>query len=350
MRGAQALSLRPQPLITTSSIMSRPLRIQYPGAFYYITQHGNSSLKIFAGDEDRRAFVDILAHSMTTYGVILHGFTLLTNHFHLILETPRPNLSEFMRRLGITYAGYYNRRHRHRGNVCGGRYKSIVIDADRYLGPVSCYLHLNPLRLRSLQRRRLADRLDYLASCKWSSHNGFSGLYPRYHFVTHHRVLAEYGGDTPQGRQNYKEALATQLQNGFNLKAMISKQNVLGSRSFIEKIKRQHRDGTAGDNRYGGSRHDYSLNLEIILEELQRCLRCDRRTLLDHPGEVRLVAMDMLYRYGGLTNAQIGGLMALDYTSISYGRKIIAGRRLDDQSLNARMIFAEKRLARLQRP
>ncbi|HKJ64333.1 MAG TPA: hypothetical protein VJ969_02960 [Desulfopila sp.] len=331
--------------------MSRPLRIQYPGAFYYITQHGNLSLKIFGGDEDRCVFVDVLTRSLTTYGVILHGFILLTNHFHLLLETPRSNLSEFMRRLGITYAGHYNRRHRHRGNVFGGRYKSIVIDADRYLGPVSCYLHLNPLRLRSLQRRRLADRLDYLASCKWSSHNGFSGHYPRYHFVTHHRVLAEYGGDTPQGRQNYKEALAKQLRTGFNLKGMISGQNLLGNHSFIEEVKRQHLASSDGDNRYGGgSQHAYSLDQEIILEELQRCLRCDRHTLLDHPGENRFVAMDMLYRYGGFTNAQIGGLMALDYTSISYGRRTITARRLDDQDLNARMIFAEKRLARLQRP
>ena len=86
--------------------MARPLRIQYPGAIYHITARGNDRRSIFQDDKDRLRFLDILAQSVKTYQVRVHCFVLMTNHFHLLVETPLGNLGDFMHHFTITYTSY----------------------------------------------------------------------------------------------------------------------------------------------------------------------------------------------------------------------------------------------------
>ncbi|NOX97363.1 MAG: addiction module toxin RelE, partial [Nitrospirae bacterium] len=113
--------------------MARPLRIQYPGALYHLTCRGNEKKAIFGDDTDRETFLHQLQDSLKAYSSILHCFVLMDNHFHLLLETPLANLSEFMRQFNITYTSYYNRRHKRVGHLYQGRYKSILVDKENYL-------------------------------------------------------------------------------------------------------------------------------------------------------------------------------------------------------------------------
>src|SRR3990172_6988665 len=129
--------------------MARPLRIQFPGAVYHITCRGNDRRDIFRDDKDRTTFLDILARSLTTYEVKLFSYVLMENHFHLLVETSRGNLAEFMRHFNISYTGYFNRRHRRIGHLYQGRFKSIVVDEDSYLLELSRYVHLNPIRIKA---------------------------------------------------------------------------------------------------------------------------------------------------------------------------------------------------------
>ena len=113
--------------------MTRPLRIMIPGGFYHVTCRGNDRRAIFKDDRDRTVFLEKLQGSLTTYQVEIHAYVLMHNHFHLMVCTPKGNLSEFMRHFNISYTAAYNRRHRRVGHLYQGRYKAIVIDQDSYL-------------------------------------------------------------------------------------------------------------------------------------------------------------------------------------------------------------------------
>jgi REP element-mobilizing transposase RayT len=112
--------------------MARPLRIEYPGAFYHVTCRGNERREIFADDRDRKRFLEILAESKEIYGVEVHGYVVMANHFHLMVMTPEANLQKFMQRFNTSYTVYFNRRHRRSGHLYQGRYKAILVDADNY--------------------------------------------------------------------------------------------------------------------------------------------------------------------------------------------------------------------------
>jgi len=327
--------------------MARPLRIQYPGAFYYITQYGNERKAFFKSADDYANFLEILKTSMATHSTALHGFVLLKNHFHLLIETPLGNLSEFMRHLNITYTAYFNRIYQRRGHIYAGRYKSIVLEKDLYLLPLSQYLHLNPIMVGMQKRCSRSRRNAFLPTWKWSSLPGFMGTYPRYHFINHQLVLDSFGGDTPQGRRKYTEALLQLPGHGLSLKAKIIDQSILGSSAFVREMKK--RSGTTLPHKQPGVKKiGRFLEQEKILTELERGLHCERDQLLKIPGDRRSIAMDMLYRYGGLTNPAIAVLMNLDYTSISLTRKKIRQKRLHYPALNAGMTLLETRLERLR--
>jgi putative transposase len=126
--------------------MARALRIQFEGALYHVTSRGNEKREIFKDDVDRSRLLEILKLSLNTYQVVLYSYVLMQNHYHLLVETPHGNVSEFMRHFNLTYAAYYNKRHNRVGHLYQGRYKSILVDKESYLTTLSRYIHLNPIR------------------------------------------------------------------------------------------------------------------------------------------------------------------------------------------------------------
>jgi len=110
--------------------MARPLRIQFPGAFYHITCRGNERKAIFSDQTDQNAFLEKLSLSLDIFNVSLLAYVMMPNHFHLLLTTPEGNLSEFMRHFNISYTSAFNRRHKRVGHLYQGRYKAFVIQAD----------------------------------------------------------------------------------------------------------------------------------------------------------------------------------------------------------------------------
>lgn len=123
--------------------MARPLRLVYPGALYHITARGNERKEIFRSDDDRSAFLSILAQAVERYRLILHAYVLMSNHYHLLLETEEGNLPLAIRHLNGLYTGYFNRSHRRVGHLFQGRYKAILIEKESYLLELSRYIHLN---------------------------------------------------------------------------------------------------------------------------------------------------------------------------------------------------------------
>jgi putative transposase len=108
--------------------VSRPLRLEYPGAVWHVTSRGNERRDVFRDDEDRGRFLAVLAWTVGLFRWRLHAYVLMGNHYHLLLETPEPTLSRGMRQLNGVYTRAFNRRHRRSGHLFQGRFKAIVVE------------------------------------------------------------------------------------------------------------------------------------------------------------------------------------------------------------------------------
>jgi len=147
--------------------MARPLRIEFPGAVYHVTSRGNRQAAIFDDDDDRRLFIEVLAHSLERADASLLAYCLMGNHYHLVLQTRRANLSALMRQVNGIYTQRANHRHGRSGHMFQGRFKAILVDRDAYLLEVCRYVELNPVR---------AKLIDDAAGWHWSSLRAHLGL------------------------------------------------------------------------------------------------------------------------------------------------------------------------------
>lgn len=137
--------------------MARPLRLEFAGALYHVTARGNERRSIFLGDADtdRAAFLDVLASSCERFNWILHAYCLMTNHQHLLVETPEANLSAGMRQLNGVFTQHVNRTHGRVGHLFQGRFKAILIERESYLLELARYVVLNPVRAGRLDVEQL---------------------------------------------------------------------------------------------------------------------------------------------------------------------------------------------------
>jgi REP element-mobilizing transposase RayT len=126
--------------------MARPLRIEFPGALYHITARGNAGQDIFLDARDSQRFLDLLGEVATRCRWRCYAYCLMTNHYHLVVETPAANLAHGMRLINGRYTQAFNFRHRRDGHLFQGRYKAILVDREAYLKEVCRYVVLNPLR------------------------------------------------------------------------------------------------------------------------------------------------------------------------------------------------------------
>src|SRR4030067_396555 len=126
--------------------MARPLRIEFKGAVYHITARGNERKKIYLSKIDYEKFLKYLDDTKKKYNVVIHCYVLMSNHYHLIIETPEANLSKVMHYINGSYTTYFNIKRKRSGHLFQGRFKSIIVDKDNYLLELSRYIHLNPVR------------------------------------------------------------------------------------------------------------------------------------------------------------------------------------------------------------
>ena len=153
--------------------MARKLRLQYDGAIYHITVRGNGRRRIFVEDTNRERFLWRLAESKEQYGVRVYLYCLMDNHFHLLVETPRANISRFMQSLLTGYTVYFNLRQRHSGHLMQGRYGAQLVEGDAYLHRLSRYIHLNPVHTREAKGWTVGQKRQWLRAYRWSSYRGY---------------------------------------------------------------------------------------------------------------------------------------------------------------------------------
>ena len=185
--------------------MARKLRIQYPGAVYHVMNRGDRREPIFHDDADRQRFIETLGEACVKSGWQVHAYCLMPNHFHLVLETPEPNLVVGMKWLLGTYTGRFNRRHKLFGHLFSGRYKSVVIDerSPGYLRTACDYVHLNPVRAG------LVPADQPVSAYPWSSYPLYLAPARRPAWLRVDRLLGEHGiqADSAAGRIEFQQRL-----------------------------------------------------------------------------------------------------------------------------------------------
>ena len=218
--------LSPSAMVQGGAIMARPLRIEYSGAIYHVTARGNARGDIYLQDRDRTAFLELLGKVCGRYQWSCYAWCLMTNHYHLVLETAEPNLSRGMRQLNGIYSQTFNRRHRRVGHLFQGRYKSILIDRDSYLLEAIRYVILNPVR---------AHMTKAAGQYPWSSYRQMIGKSAAPEWLNKDWVLSQYGKRTVSAQQQFIRYIQTGTDDtgiGQQLRNPI----YLGDEAFIEQI------------------------------------------------------------------------------------------------------------------
>jgi putative transposase len=128
--------------------MARRLRLQFEGAIYHVINRGNYRRDIFVTESAANAFLATLGQACARYGFRVHGYVVMSNHYHLALETPQANLVEGMHWLQSTFCSRFNRFRRVRGHLFQGRYQALLVEDTSVLARVIDYIHLNPVRAK----------------------------------------------------------------------------------------------------------------------------------------------------------------------------------------------------------
>jgi REP element-mobilizing transposase RayT len=207
--------------------MARPLRMEFPGAFYHIIVRGNQRQDIFVEDQDRVEYLRRLKHYKKECGFILYAFVLMTNHVHLLIETRNNPISKIMQLINLTYTQYFNKKYGKVGHLFQGRYKSFLCDRDEYLLSLVRYIHLNPVRAKLVKEPQ-----EY----RWSSYNSY--LTEAKDLIDTDRVLRVFSERVSHARRRYRDFIQEAIGEGRNEEFYRAiGQQVLGSDKFLEEVE-----------------------------------------------------------------------------------------------------------------
>ncbi|MBA4142854.1 MAG: transposase [Nitrosospira sp.] len=206
--------------------MSRPLRLEFAGAIYHVAARGNARAAIFLDDEGRSLFLDVLAECVARFGWLCHAYCLMDNHYHLLIETPKGNLSAGMRQLNGIYTQRFNRRHGRIGHVFQGRFKAILVERESYLLELCRYVVLNPVRAKMVQ-----DPAEH----GWSSYPAMIGAIVTPQWLYADWLLSQFGQNRAAARIKYAQFVA----EGCDLPSpwvALKGQVLLGADGFVESL------------------------------------------------------------------------------------------------------------------
>lgn len=271
--------------------MARPLRLEYAGALYHITSRGNRREDIYEDDADREMFLSLLGQVCESFNWWCHAYCLMSNHYHLLIETPDANLSKGMRQLNGLYTQNFNRKHNRVGHVFQGRYKAILIEKQSYLLEVARYIVLNPVRAQMVRSAK-----DW----PWSSYRASAGQADSPQFLMTEWLLAAFAKRKSLAIEHYKK-FVQEGRGQLSPWETLRNQVYLGSASFVEKIQ-AHIDGD---------------------RELSEIPASQRRPIpktiahYEKNSQSRNHAIIEAYRSGGYTLKQIGEHFGLHYSTVS---------------------------------
>jgi putative transposase len=314
--------------------MARPLRISYPGAFYHITSRGNEQKDVFKSNRDREKFLEYLQSATDRYNAVIHCYSLMSNHYHLLLETPSGNLSKIMAHINGAYTNYFNVKRGRFGHLFQGRYKAILIEADEYAKELSRYIHLNPVRTGLV---KLPEEYE------WSSYSYYIGKGKAPEWLKMDLILGYFGSKTSDSQKNYKKFVGLLIDKEYEspLKDLVSS-TLLGTQGFVVDIK---------DKYLSGQKEDKDLP---ALKELKKTLTIDDisdvvdKTIKDDLKLSRIIKIYLSQRYTGEKLDAIGEYFGIGGSGVCQAGRRIADRLEKDMALAKVINKAEENLSRMK--
>lgn len=207
--------------------MTRPLRIEFAGAFYHVTSRGDGQDDIYLNDHNRECFLEVLSGVCERFKWVVHAYCLMSNHYHLLIETPDSNLSKGMRQLNGVYTQKFNRHHGRVGHVFQGRYKSILVEKEPYLLELTRYIVLNPVR---------AQMVSSAKDWPWSSYRETAGFKRPMSLLTIDWVLSNFSSNKKVAIKRYQE-FVSQGGDQPNPWEQLRNQVYLGSEKFVDEMR-----------------------------------------------------------------------------------------------------------------
>ena len=297
--------------------MTRPLRIEFPGAVYHIMSRGDRRHDIFCDDVDRRCFLHILAKEVLQQRWRLYAYCLMGNHYHLLVETPDANLVVGMRRLNGVYTQTFNRRHGLVGHVLQGRYKSIVVEKDAYLLELARYVVLNPVR---------AGLVAHVQDWIWSSYRASAGTVPAQEWLAVDSLIASFGDDARLARRAYREFVSDGVRMPSPWTALRG-QVYLGGERFLASMQElatmQVIEGVPWRQRYPARP-----SADAVLDSVAQAFGVDTRVVQDRGDQPAYQAW--VYRMRRATNLSLRE--AAQRAGVSPGRVSQIQRALDGRA------------------
>lgn len=276
--------------------MSRPLRLEFPGAIYHITSRGNAREAIFHEDADREFFLSVLSDTVDRYNWLCHAYCLMDNHYHLLIETVDSTLSLGMRQLNGVYTQTFNRFHHRVGHIFQGRYKSILVEKGSHLLELCRYIVLNPVKAGMVGRPE---------QWAWSSYKATAGISKVADFLSTEWVLSQFSQESTEAKKRYsafvQDGIKTRNESPWQ---QLKGQMFFGSYQFIsmmhEKLGVQQEIGEIPrEQRYFGRP-----SLEELFEDVSNKQERDRIITTAH--------LDF-----GYTLQQIAKILKIHYTTVS---------------------------------
>jgi REP element-mobilizing transposase RayT len=299
--------------------MARPLRIVYPGAFYHVTSRGNEQKDVFKSRRDREKFLEYLGSATQRYGAVIHGYCQMSNHYHLLLETPAGNLSQIMQHINSAYTTYFNVKRKRAGHLFQGRYKAILVEADEYATELSRYIHLNPVKAAMAARPE-----DW----PWSSYRAFIGQGRAPDWLKREYILGYFGKKAADAEKKYRafvedrlgKAYESPLQDTFGTA-------ILGSAEFVEAITAEHLTTREIERDLPALRQFVPRPaLDEILSAVSSVISSDEKL-------ARQAGMYLCHRYSGEKLRTIGDLYNVRESAISEASRLFPRKMERDEKL-----------------
>ncbi len=272
--------------------MARPLRIELAGGLYHVTSRGNARQDIFLDDDDRLCWLEIFGQVCERFNWVCHAYCLMSNHYHIVIETIEGNLSAGMRQLNGVYTQRFNRKHGRVGHVYQGRFKGILVEKDSYLVELSRYVVLNPVR---------AFMVSLPGQWKWSSYNAMIDSVAQPKWLQTDWLLGQFGLNRTHAIIQYLDF----VNSGVGLPSIwqnLRNQIYLGNKDFVQGLQN---------------------NLKSNSESVNEIPKAQRRPIAEplefyknnYPN--RKEGMILAFKTGDYTLQQIAAVFGVHYSTVS---------------------------------
>jgi len=317
--------------------MARQLRVEFENAFYHITSRGNQRDKIFYDVLDRERFLEILSRTKERYGFLLHAYALMDNHYHLLMETPKANLSQIMQNINTSYTVYVNRKYQRSGHLLQGRFKGIIVDKDRYLVGLSRYIHLNPVRVKLVKRPIEYPWTSYRAFIDPKAGNSLvdTGETLLYFSKHRHKAMRAYRGFV-EGDEGRDEDPFAKMEAGI----------LLGEGAFRAKVLRLIERKKVDEEVVQAKRLRRRVPIGAVIKACQKYYGEGRRALVGRAkgNEGRQEAIYLAKILSGERGKEIGRYFGIKGSAVSDAIRRLEGRLGRESQLRERVEFLKRKI------